>query len=79
MARRPDPAEPDRPLTQAELQEYQRRLSALSPMHVADAYRRAHNACKMQKGIGATGESGSGVWGVRGGYPYGCDEVIHLT
>src|ERR1700691_2894151 len=47
MARRPDPAEFDRPLNRAELAEHQRRLSMLSPHHVADAYRRAHEACRM--------------------------------
>src|SRR5271165_2688719 len=34
MARRPDPAEFDRPLTEAELKERMRRLSLLSPHHV---------------------------------------------
>jgi hypothetical protein len=47
MARRPHPAEFDRPLNRAELAERQRRLSMLSPHHVADAYRQAHEACKM--------------------------------
>jgi len=41
------PAEFDRPLNRAELAERQRRLSMLSPVHVADAYRRAHEACQM--------------------------------
>ena len=48
MARRPDPAEFDRPLSRAELAERQRRLSMLSPHHVADAYRQAHEACRME-------------------------------
>src|ERR1019366_5290277 len=47
MPRRPDPAEFDRPLSRAELAERQRRLSMLSPHHVADAYRQAHEACRM--------------------------------
>jgi hypothetical protein len=48
MARRPDPAEFDRPLTEAELKERVRRLSMLSPHHVEDAYRQAHEACRME-------------------------------
>ena len=47
MARRPDPAEFDRPLTQPELKDRTRQLSMLSPHHVADAYRRAYEACRM--------------------------------
>lgn len=47
MARRPDPAEFDRALTPVELSERHRRLSMLSPQHVADAYRRAHEACRV--------------------------------
>jgi hypothetical protein len=47
MARRPNAEEFDRPLTPAVLQEHQRRLSALSPTHVADAYRRAYEAWGM--------------------------------
>ena len=31
----------------AELAERHRRLSMLSPVHVADAYRQAHEACRM--------------------------------
>jgi hypothetical protein len=48
MARRPDPTEFDRPLTPEGLKERQRRLAMLSPHHVADAYRRAHEACRME-------------------------------
>jgi hypothetical protein len=48
MARRPDPVEFDRPLNRAELAERQRRLAMLSPHHVADAYRQAHEACRME-------------------------------
>ena len=48
MARRPDPAEFDRPLTEAELKERVRRLSVLPPHHVTDAYRRAYEACRME-------------------------------
>jgi hypothetical protein len=47
MARRPSPEEFDRPLSTKELQDRQRRLSLLSPHHVADAYRKAHEACRM--------------------------------
>ena len=47
MARRPSPEDFDRPLTKAELAERERRLSLLSPNHVADAYRQAHGACRM--------------------------------
>ena len=47
MARRPAPEEFDRPLTPHELNERQRRLSMLSPHHVADAYRKAHDAARM--------------------------------
>jgi len=47
MARRPDPAEFDRPLTDAELKQRRRELSMLSPQHVAESYRRAHEACRM--------------------------------
>jgi len=36
-----------RPLTPDELKEHQRRLSMLSPHHVADEYRKAHDACRM--------------------------------
>jgi hypothetical protein len=48
MARRPDPAEFDRPLNRAELAERQRRLAMLSSHHVADAYRLAHDVCRME-------------------------------
>jgi hypothetical protein len=47
MARRPDPAEFDQPLCQAEVKEMQRRLSLLSPHHVLETYRRAHQQCCM--------------------------------
>jgi hypothetical protein len=47
MPRRPSPEEFDRPLTSDELNERQRRLSMLSVQHVADAYRQAHEACRM--------------------------------
>lgn len=47
MARRPDPAEFDEATTAAELEEHRRKLSLLSPQHVADTYRRAHEACRM--------------------------------
>jgi hypothetical protein len=48
MARRPAPEEFDHPLTKAELAERQRRLAMLSPQHVAEAYRQAHEACRME-------------------------------
>lgn len=47
MARRPSPEEFDRPLTPAELAERRRGVSLLSPHHVADASRQAHEACRM--------------------------------
>jgi hypothetical protein len=47
MARRPDPSEFDRPLTRDELARRERELSMLSPHHVADAYQRAYQACRM--------------------------------
>ena len=48
MARRPAPEEFDHPLTKGELAERQRRLAMLSPHHVAEAYRQAHKACRME-------------------------------
>jgi hypothetical protein len=48
MARRPAPEEFDHPLTKGELAERQRRLAMLSPQHVAEAYRQAHEACRME-------------------------------
>jgi hypothetical protein len=47
MPRRPDLSEFDKPLTQVELKELRRRLSLLSPHHVAQAYREAHQRCCM--------------------------------
>jgi hypothetical protein len=47
MARRPDLAEFDEPLGKEELKELSRRLARLSPHHVADAYRRALEQCRM--------------------------------
>jgi hypothetical protein len=47
MARRPDPAEFDQPLTEAELHERRRKLSMLSPQHVAESYKQAYEACRM--------------------------------
>jgi hypothetical protein len=38
----------DRPLNRAEPAECQRDLSMLSPQHVAEAYRQAHEACGME-------------------------------
>jgi hypothetical protein len=48
MARRPSPEEFDRPLTPQELNERRRKLATLSPHHVAEAYRLAHEACRME-------------------------------
>jgi hypothetical protein len=48
MPRRPTPEEFDRPLSPAELGERRRKLSMLSPHHVAEAYRQAHEACRME-------------------------------
>jgi hypothetical protein len=47
MSRR-DPAGFDRPLNREELKEQRRRLSLLSPHHVAEEYRRAYETCKME-------------------------------
>jgi hypothetical protein len=47
MAYRPDPSEFDRPLSIEQLHELHRKLSLLSPHHVHDAYRKAHDACRM--------------------------------
>ena len=47
MARRPSPEEFDKPFTPEELSDLKRRLSMLSPHHVADAYRQAHEARRM--------------------------------
>jgi hypothetical protein len=47
MAHRPSPEEFDRPLTEQELKDRQRRLSMLSPHHVFETYRQAHEACHM--------------------------------
>jgi len=47
MAHRPDPSEFDRPLNKEELTHRERQLAVLSVQHVADAYRRAHEACRM--------------------------------
>jgi hypothetical protein len=48
MARRPDPAEFDQPLTEAELQGLRRKLSMLGPQHLAESYKQAHEACRME-------------------------------
>jgi hypothetical protein len=48
MFRRPDPAEFDRPLNREELKEQRRRLSLLSPHHVAEEYRKVYETCKME-------------------------------
>jgi hypothetical protein len=48
MPRLPDPADFDHPLSAQALQEKQRRLSMLSPHGVAEEYRRAYSACRME-------------------------------
>ena len=48
MARRPDPAEYDKPLTRDELAHLTRRLAVLSPYDVQRAYREAHARCCMR-------------------------------
>jgi hypothetical protein len=47
MARRPDPAEFDKPLSRDQLAQLPRRLAVLSPYDVAKAYRDAHVRCAM--------------------------------
>jgi hypothetical protein len=47
MARRPDPAEFDHPLNTEELKALSRGLARLSPRQIADAYRKAYEACRM--------------------------------
>jgi hypothetical protein len=47
VAYRPDPSEFDRPLSGDELRELHRRLALLSPQHVQETYRRAHQQCAM--------------------------------
>jgi hypothetical protein len=44
---RPAPEDSDRPLTEAELAEKRRRLAMLHVSGVAEAYRRAHEECRM--------------------------------
>ncbi len=48
MAYRPDPSEFDRPLSVDQVHELHRTLALLSPHHVTDAYRKAHDACRME-------------------------------
>jgi hypothetical protein len=47
MAYRPDPSEFDRPLSVEDLKALRRKLSMLSPSHVLEAYREAHQKCRM--------------------------------
>ncbi len=47
MARRPDPAEFDKPLSRDQLAQLTRRLAVLSPLHVQRAYRDAYVRCAM--------------------------------
>jgi hypothetical protein len=54
MVRRPDPVEFDHPLAKDELQALARTLAMLSQPGLIDAYRRAHLACSMVGGSGAT-------------------------
>lgn len=48
MAYRPDPSEFDRPLTAAQLKEFHRTMSMLSPHQIFDAYQKAHKASRME-------------------------------
>ncbi len=48
MARRPDSAEFDKPLTREQLAQLKRRLAVLSPYDVAKAYREAHVRCAIK-------------------------------
>jgi hypothetical protein len=48
VARRPAPEEFDRPLSKEELAQRERQLSMLSPSSVAEVYRQAHHACRME-------------------------------
>lgn len=48
MARRPDPAEFDTPLSQEDLADRRRALSMLSEHHVRDAYREAYERCRIE-------------------------------
>ena len=48
MAYRPDPSEFDWPLSVDQVHELHRTLALLSPHHVTDAYRKAHDACRME-------------------------------
>jgi hypothetical protein len=47
MARRPDLAEFDKPLSRDQLAQLTRRLAVLSPYDVAKAFRNAHVRCAM--------------------------------
>jgi hypothetical protein len=49
MARRPDPAEFDTPLSKDDLAKRRRDLSMLSEHHVRDAYRDAYERCRMDR------------------------------
>jgi hypothetical protein len=48
MAYRPDPYAFDRPLSADQVRELYRKLALLSPHHVTDAYRKAHDECRME-------------------------------
>jgi hypothetical protein len=47
MARRPDPAEYDKPLTRQQLAELERHLAGLDPFRVQSAYRQAYERCRL--------------------------------
>jgi hypothetical protein len=63
MARRPDPAEFDRPLTDAELKQRRRELSMLSPQHVAESFRTCARSLPHGGRSDPAGERGSGTGG----------------
>ncbi|HEY6341570.1 MAG TPA: hypothetical protein VIY49_08770 [Bryobacteraceae bacterium] len=48
MARRPDSAEFDTPLTKEDLAKRRRDLAMLSEPHVRDAYQEAYERCRMK-------------------------------
>ena len=51
MARRPDPAEYDKPLTRQQLAELARHLAGLDPFRVQTAYRQAYERCRLSGAV----------------------------
>jgi hypothetical protein len=47
MARRPDPAEFDRPLSRREVGDLRKHLSSVDPFRVIRVYQDAHEACRL--------------------------------